>query len=162
MKPGWDVTWRAIVRYIVGALFVWAALSKVANLQEFYVSLRAYQLPLPNVFLQLAAITLPWLELFCGLLLFAGFWLRAAAGWALILCALFALCTGQAWLRGLNISCGCFNLQALGLTADAHPSLIAFLESVRFAFFRALILCAACWWLLRWFIHRNRLIDSQG
>jgi putative oxidoreductase len=160
MKNAWDVKWRIVLRYVVGALFVWAAISKVANLQEFYVSLRAYQLPLPNIILQWVAVTLPWLELLCGLLLLAGFWLRAATGWALILCAVFALCTGQAWLRGLTISCGCLNLSMLGLSADEHPTLIAFLESVGFAFFRALLLCLACWWLLRWFVHRRRFEES--
>lgn len=155
MRRASDVTWRVVVRYVVAALFIWAALSKLGNLQEFYVSLRAYRLPLPNIFLQLVAVTLPWLELFCGLLLLAGFWLRAATGWALILCVVFVLCTGQAWLRGLTISCGCLNLGLLGLTADAHPSLIAFLESVRFAFLRAVVLSAACLWLLRYFLHRT-------
>jgi putative oxidoreductase len=106
-------------------------------------------------------VTLPWLELFCGLMLLAGFWLRAATGWAFVLCAVFALCTGQAWIRGLTISCGCLNLQALGLTTDAHPSLTGFLESVRFAFFRALLLCVACLWLLRWLV-RQRDFDRSA
>lgn len=162
MKIAWAVTWRFVVRYIVGALFVWAAISKIGNLQEFYVSLRAYQLPLPNLLLQLVAVTLPWLELFCGLMLLTGFNLRAATGWAFILCVVYVLCTGQAWLRGLTISCGCLDLQFLGLTPDAHPSLIAFLESVRFAFFRAVLLCAACLWLLRYFIYRNSVEQSAA
>jgi len=161
MKIGSDLTWR-VLRYITGSLFVWAAISKVANLQEFYVSLRGYQLPLPNILLQLTAVILPWLELFSGLMLLAGFWLRAATGWALLLCVVFALCTGQAWLRGLTISCGCLDLSLLGLTSDKHPSLIAFLESVRFAFFRALLLCAACFWLLRCLVHRHNFDQSAA
>lgn len=156
MKTGWDVTWRVVVRYIVGAIFVWAALSKIADVHQFYVSLRAYRLPFPEISLQFVAVMLPWLEMFCGLTLLAGVWIRAATGWALILCIVYVLCTGQAWLRGLAISCGCLNLEFLGLTSDTHPALIAFLESVGFAFIRALIMCVACWWLLQWFMHHNR------
>ena len=48
------------------------AISKLAILQDFYSSLVAYKLPLPKVFLQSGAIVLPWLELFCGLMLMSG------------------------------------------------------------------------------------------
>lgn len=140
---------RKLVRWILGALLVWAALSKIANPLEFYSGLAAYQLALPGWALRATAAVLPWLELICGLLLLAGLWTRAAAGWALVLFVVFAGATGQAWARGLEISCGCFNLHALGLGEGRGRAVVAFLESVGFAFVRALVLALGAIYVLR-------------
>jgi len=129
-----------LVRWLLGALLVWASLSKIANLQDFYISIAAYRLPLPGALLRLTAMILPWLELICGLLLLAGVWVRAALIWAILLFAIFVVCTGQAWARGLDISCGCFNLGAFGFDPASGKSVVKFVESVAFAFFRALLL----------------------
>jgi hypothetical protein len=92
---------------------------------------------------------LPWLELLCGLLLLGRIWTRAALVWALVMFAVFVVCTGQAWARGLEISCGCFNLRAFGLDAGTGKSFIKFVESVGFAFVRALLLFLGAVYLLR-------------
>jgi putative oxidoreductase len=142
-----ELNLRSILRWVVGVIFIWAALSKLANLQDFYSSLVAYQLALPALLLRLIATTLPWLELFCGLMLISRFWLRAAMLWALVLCAVFTVVTAQAWARGLQISCGCLNLDFLGLAAGGKTFML--LESVGFAFVRALLLVTATVYLLR-------------
>jgi uncharacterized membrane protein YphA (DoxX/SURF4 family) len=128
------------VRWILGLLFVWASLSKLANLHEFYVSIAAYKMPLPDAALRLTAMVLPWLELLCGLLLLGRMWPRAALVWAMAMFAIFIFATGQAWLRGLDIACGCFNLRAFGLGEGSGQWLIDLVESVGFAFIRALLL----------------------
>jgi putative oxidoreductase len=138
-----------IVRWILGGLLVWASLSKIANPQEFFVSMAAYKVALPGVLLRLAAIILPWLELLCGLLLMGRIWTRAAALWALMMFGLFVMMTGQAWGRGLEISCGCFNLKAFGLDPANGKGFIKFIESVGFAFFRALLLFLGALYLFR-------------
>ena len=140
---------KIIVRWILGVLLIWAALSKVANLQDFYISIAAYQLPLPGVALRLAAMILPWLELLCGLLLLGRIWTRAALVWALVMFGVFVIATGQAWARGLDISCGCFNLRAFGLDAGTGKSFIEFVESVGFAFVRAILLFLGAVYLFR-------------
>jgi putative oxidoreductase len=142
-----DLNLRNILRWVLGAIFIWAALSKLANLQDFYTSLVAYQLALPALLLRLIAITVPWLEFFCGLMLLSRFWLRAAMLWTLVLCVVFAIVTGQAWARGLQISCGCLNLDFLGLAAGSKS--LRLLESVGFAFVRSLLLVTAMVYLLR-------------
>ncbi len=149
MTISFDLNPRNLLRWILATVFIWAAASKLANLQDFYANLFAYQLPLPAPLLRLAAIILPWLELLCGLMLLSRFWLRTALCWSVVLCAIFALCTAQAWARGLQISCGCLNLDFLGLGRGANASLASFLESVKFAFPRALGLLAAGLYLLR-------------
>lgn len=141
MKVVFD--FRTAVRWILGILLVWAALSKIANLNEFHADLAAYKLPLPDALLRLTAIVLPWLELMCGMLLLVGGLRRAALVWAIVLFAIFVLATGQAWARGLEISCGCFKLDFLSENA------VRVFESVGFAFSRALLLLAGAIYVWR-------------
>jgi hypothetical protein len=77
-------------------------------------------------------------------MLLGSFWLRAALSWCLLLFAIFAVATGQAWARGLDISCGCFNLQVVGLEALAK-----FVETPAFAFVRAVVCLVVTFWLWR-------------
>ena len=136
------------LRWLLAVLLLWAAVSKLANPTEFLGSIYAYQLPLPRAWLQVAAVVLPWLELLCGLLLLAGFWRQTALLTVTGLMVLFVIATGQAWLRGLDIACGCFNLKIFGLNESA-PGLVRFLESVAFAFGRNLLLAGLAGFLLR-------------
>lgn len=141
------------LRWLLGVLLLWAAVSKLANPTEFLGSIYAYQLPLPRMLLQAAAVVLPWVELLCGLLLLAGFWRQTALLIVTGLMVLFVIATGQAWARGLDIACGCFNLKIFGLNESA-PGLVRFLESVAFAFFRNLLLAGLAGFLLRQSLRR--------
>ncbi len=142
------------LRWLLGFLLLWAAVSKLANPTEFLGSIYAYQLPLPRTLLQAAAVVLPWLELLCGLLLLAGFWRQTALLIVTGLMVLFVIATGQAWARGLNIACGCFNLKIFGLN-ESFPVIVRFLESVAFAFFRNLLLAGLAGFLLRQSLRRS-------
>lgn len=126
------------MRWLLGVVLLWAALGKVANVQEFYAALLAYQIPLPSALLKATAVVLPWLELLCGLMLLANVRTTAALAWAVVLFAVFAACTGQAWLRGLHIACGCLDLRLLGIAGDSALGL--WMESAKFAFIRAALL----------------------
>ena len=141
---------RAVViptlRWVLGLLLLWAALSKLANLNEFYGNVLAYRLPLPDLFQRLVAVTLPWLELLCGLMLIANLWIRPGLAWAIILFACFAVITAEAWARGLDISCGCFKLSMLGF-GHGPTAVQKVFESVGFTFFRALLLTLAALYL---------------
>jgi uncharacterized membrane protein YphA (DoxX/SURF4 family) len=142
-----DLKWHAILRWFLGLLLMWAALGKLANPHDFFTVLLAYRLPLPVGIVRLTAIVLPWLELLCGLLLIANYRTPAALNWALVLFLIFAVCTAQAWARGLSISCGCFDLRLFGIAPGSGTA--RFFESVGFAFFRAIVLAAAAFALLR-------------
>lgn len=144
MKVTIEFELRSLVRWLLAAVFLGAALSKLANLQEFYADILAYQLPAPVPLVRLAAMSLPWLELLCGLLLLFGGCRRAALAWTILLLAVFVLATGQAWARGLNISCGCFHLDFLGA-----GKLVKLFESIPFAFFRACLLLAGALYLFQ-------------
>lgn len=56
MKLTLHLEWRPVLRWLIAAVLVWAALGKLANLQEFYTSLLAYRLPLPTVMIGVVAI----------------------------------------------------------------------------------------------------------
>jgi uncharacterized membrane protein YphA (DoxX/SURF4 family) len=144
MKVTIELDFSRLVRWLLAAVLLLASVSKLANPQEFYASLVAYQLPLALPMVRLVAIVLPWLELLCGVLLLAGGTRQAAQAWTVVLFTSFVLATGQAWARGLNISCGCFHLDFL-----ANPGLVKFLDSIPFAFFRAALLLVGAIYLFR-------------
>ena len=133
MKSATAARLNRVLRWALGILMIWAAIGKIADTGEFLVALRSYELPLPDGMLRLTAVILPWLELICGLSLLAGFWLDTNLAILSCLMIVFLGSTGQAWIRGLDISCGCFGSAIENET---------FLGSVSFAVFRNLILAA--------------------
>lgn len=95
------------VRVALGAVFIFAAVPKIADPAAFAGSVAAYRI-LPYFWSYLTAAVLPFLELICGLLLVFGW--RVKAG-ALIIAALnlaFMAALTSAIVRGLDIDCGCF------------------------------------------------------
>lgn len=98
-------TWA--LRLAVAAVFVAAAITKIADPAAFATSIQTYRL-LPDGATAVLAVWLPWLE-FCAA--FAIFPRRLRSDALCLLLALmfvFLLALGQAWLRGLDINCGCF------------------------------------------------------
>ena len=63
-----------------------------------------------------------------------------------VVSVVFTVATGQAWIRGLHIACGCLDLRLLGILPGSGPG--QFLESTGFAFFRAIALAGAAFFLL--------------
>jgi putative oxidoreductase len=152
-----------VVRVLLGVIFLWAATSKISNPTQFLAALYAYDLHLPRTILQAVAVVLPWLELISGLLLIVNQWTESALICIFGMTLVFLLVSCQAWIRHLDISCGCFNLQILGL--DQRTSRFAHvIESVGFAFFRNLILTGASACLLKCQFRQTRseaLSESQ-
>ncbi len=98
MRINIDIELHDILRWFLGILLIWAALSKLADSSEFFTVLLAYRLPMPGGILRFVAVVLPWMELLCGLLLLANLWKDAALSWTLILFGVFLLVIAQAWL----------------------------------------------------------------
>jgi uncharacterized membrane protein YphA (DoxX/SURF4 family) len=97
-------------RWYLGVLFTGACLHKIAEPASFALDIATYDI-LPLVAVNLVAIVLPWIELFVGTMLIAGWRIRSASLLvaAMILVFLAALCIALA--RGLDMSCGCFASQ---------------------------------------------------
>jgi uncharacterized membrane protein YphA (DoxX/SURF4 family) len=96
------------LRLLLGGLFVWAGLLKLADPNQFALEIANYRL-LPQAAPLLAA-AIPSTELLLGLGLLAlpERWRRASALGLLFLLLLFTAAVTQAVLRGIDVSCGCF------------------------------------------------------
>jgi uncharacterized membrane protein YphA (DoxX/SURF4 family) len=120
-----------ISRLILGGVFAYASFDKILHPSDFAEALYNYQI-LPNAFLNLTAILLPWLELCVGLFLILGLCLRGAAFTCNTLLTLFFMALSFNFARGLDIDCGCF---AASAGHSAGGSMMLYL--LRDAFFLA-------------------------
>ena len=98
-------------RVVVGLVFLLYGLDKIAHPDDFARAIANYRL-LPEALVNLVAVTLPWIELFCGLLLLAGQWVRSAALVSAFLLSVFVIAVSITLARGLDINCGCLNTDA--------------------------------------------------
>lgn len=98
---------RAVVRIVLGAVFVVAGVLKLPDPGAAERAIRAYRL-LPELLVAPVAFGLPILELAFGLLLVVGVLVRPAAAAAAVLLVVFLAGVISAWARGLQIDCGCF------------------------------------------------------
>ncbi|MBV8519389.1 MAG: DoxX family membrane protein [Acidobacteria bacterium] len=122
--------WLTIrVQLALGAIFVVAALPKIADPPAFAHMIYNYRI-LPGGFINLAAITMPWVELFAGLALILGVWTRAARWIITALLVTFMVAITINLARGNAIDCGCFDVSAAGRTYEER------LADMRFVLFR--------------------------
>jgi uncharacterized membrane protein YphA (DoxX/SURF4 family) len=128
---------QAIVRWILGAIFLLAGALKIAHPGDFYSDLLAYEVDLPDEIFRCIAIAVPWLEVVCGGALLADFWPETVRFLVVAMSLVFVVMLGQAVLRGLDLNCGCFGRGVGGWFN--HP--IAALG-------RAVLLLGAAGWLL--------------
>ena len=92
---------------VVGILFGWAALAKLADLASFALQVHNFRL-LPIAAENLVAMLLPWVELVAAMALVLGVRPRSGAWVAGLLLAVFTVGVAQAMARGLDFECGCF------------------------------------------------------
>ncbi len=119
-RPAWAV-WAA--RVALAAVFLYAAVPKIADPAGFAKSIFNYQL-LPDAAINPLALFLPWLELLTAVALLAVPRLRRGALFLLGgMLLVFILAISSAMLRGLNIDCGCFSTSGTG-TRAALPHLL--------------------------------------
>ncbi len=97
-----------ICRIILGALFLYASLDKIANPELFVRAVSNYRL-LPANLVNLFSILLPWVEAICGLLLITGPFTRSAALIVAAMLGVFVVAIVLALARDLDIECGCFD-----------------------------------------------------
>jgi putative oxidoreductase len=97
----------ALVRLCIGGIFIYASFPKLLRPDEFARLVYGYRLLHPDL-VNLAGITLPWIESVAGVFLVVGLLPRASA---LVLAGLLCVFIGAGLLavsRGLDIDCGCF------------------------------------------------------
>jgi uncharacterized membrane protein YphA (DoxX/SURF4 family) len=97
------------LRLGLAALFLYAGISKMADLHGFAVDIANYRV-LPEALVSLVAATTPGIEIVAGLCLLPAQTLRAAAWLIFIMLSAFTAAVAQALVRGINIECGCFGV----------------------------------------------------
>ena len=88
-------------------ILAWAGLAKIGDPRAFADQVHNFRL-LPVALENLAAMTLPWIELVAALALILGIRARAGAMLATALLAVFTAAVLSALWRDLDIECGCF------------------------------------------------------
>lgn len=94
-------------RVVLGALFIWAAVTKLPDMAAFAQDVANYRV-VPAALVPFVASAVVGIELLAGLALVAGVMTRAAATVIAGLLAVFTVFLAQALLRGIDLRCGCF------------------------------------------------------
>ena len=97
-----------LFRFILGGLFIYASIHKLADPAAFAKIIYNYKL-FPDLLIYPMAIIVPWLELVGGLCLVAGIYSRAAATIISIMLGAFIIALTINLVRGLDFNCGCFS-----------------------------------------------------
>ncbi|MGF1453003.1 MAG: MauE/DoxX family redox-associated membrane protein [Opitutales bacterium] len=92
---------------VLAAVFLWAAFGKLADPSDLLEAILGYQL-VPRPWAYLGAYLLPSLELSAALALLLPGWRRAGALWIAALLVVFCGALIAAWVRGIDLACGCF------------------------------------------------------
>ena len=139
------IVWR-IVDLILGAMFIFAGITKILNLDQLIADLQ--HLRFASAFADLGnlslaspaefasdidnykilpwpasvalAFYLPWLEILCALGLVFRFFYRGALSILSASIVVFTLATIAAKVRGLDITCGCFGHASQNWSFPAH------------------------------------------
>ncbi|NPV82843.1 MAG: DoxX family membrane protein [Candidatus Aminicenantes bacterium] len=96
-----------LLRLIVGGVFIWAAVTKIADPLAFAQDVRNYRL-VGQTLSFLTAIFLPWVELIAGVCLVIGVYPRSSAFLISGLLAFFIVLVAVTMVRGIDVDCGCF------------------------------------------------------
>jgi len=96
-----------LLRLIVGGIFIWAAVTKIADPLSFAQNIRNYRL-VGQTLSFATAIILPWLELIAGICLIVGVFPRSSALLVSGLLVFFIILVTVTILRGIDVDCGCF------------------------------------------------------
>jgi uncharacterized membrane protein YphA (DoxX/SURF4 family) len=111
-----------LLRLLLGGFFVYASLDKIWDPAAFAKIVYQWQVfgPVPS---NLAAVTLPWIELLAGGLLIAGAWKRESALVIALLLAVFLVAAASVMARGIDIeNCGCVSLAKAAVPSAWPPA----------------------------------------
>ena len=96
-----------LARILLAGIFVYASIHKIVHPDEFYVVIMNYQI-LPQYGAYALAYLLPALEMSVGLALLSRKFLYPSLVIVSGMLLTFIGAIASAWLRGRDISCGCF------------------------------------------------------
>lgn len=106
-----------LFRVFLGVTFLYASHDKILHPEAFAEAVANYRM-MPSPLIGLVAVTLPWVEFFCGLFLILGLFIRSSALVVSLMCLVFSVALSSAVLRGIDIDCGCFKVTNGGHSVD--------------------------------------------
>ena len=112
-----------VARWFLGATFIYASYSKILAPAVFAKIIYGYDL-FPAIFINLFAITLPFIELIAGLALIIGVYPRSAALIINTLLLAFIISLSINIIRGHEFDCGCFAINAENQSTFSGPLII--------------------------------------
>ena len=98
-------------RFVLGIIFIYASIDKIIDPISFSSTIDNYHIS-PYSLNNIAALVIPWLELIIGVFLICGIFINGSSFIAILLLLFFIFILTQALLRGINVDCGCFDLNA--------------------------------------------------
>ena len=135
--------WLTIrVQLALGVIFIVAALPKIVDPPSFAHMIYNYRI-VPGSLVNLSALTMPWIELLCGVALVLGIWRGTARTMIAAMLVTFIIAISINLARGNAIDCGCFDVSAAGKSVEER------LADMRFVIFRdlgMLLMTAQLWW----------------
>jgi len=99
-----------ILRWILGLIFIISGTEKLLSpMENFLYAIQSYEIIPLQELAELIAAVFPWIELFIGVFLILGLWIRwALLGTGAMACG-FIVIVGQGMIRQLPlVDCGCF------------------------------------------------------
>lgn len=132
-----------IVRFVLGAIFIYAGFVKLLDPKAFAGAISQYDI-MPEIFLAPVAIGLPAIEFLAGI----GLILNVRGSLAVIfsLLLMFTAVLGYGIVTDLNIGCGCFT-----------PEELEGINSLKQAFYRDLVMIMAAFYLFLSRHFKNRI-----
>ena len=101
-----------LVRLALVAAFLLAAIPKIQDPVAFAISVESYRVLTGQAVLWVALV-LPWLELVIGFGLLIPKMRRASSLLIMLLLFIFVGLHASAWIRGLDIDCGCYAIESV-------------------------------------------------
>lgn len=96
-----------ITRLILVIIFIYAGFVKLLSPETFFENIQEYRL-LPLNLCYISAYLLPPLEIILGVGLFLNRYAKTCAFLIVFLNIIFIFAIASVWIRGIDISCGCF------------------------------------------------------
>jgi putative oxidoreductase len=114
----WRSEWLTVrVQIALGVIFIAAALPKIVDPPSFAHMVYNYKM-IPKALLGPMALTMPWVELLCGVALVLGIWRKTAAKLVGAMLIMFIVAISINLARGNAVNCGCFDVSSASKSQD--------------------------------------------
>ena len=98
-----------MISVLIGILFLYSGILKILNPFEFSLTVAKYGI-LPEKFINIFSIIIPFLEIFSGFFLLIGVFIRGSSFTISLLLLIFTIAIFYVTIKGYSFECGCFEI----------------------------------------------------